>query len=118
FSSRRRHTRWPRDWSSDVCSSDLHQHVVGQHAAVEAVARAVRRSRTDLRDGRRPIGSFIFAGPTGVGKTELARALAATLFGDENALIKLDMSEFMESHHVSRLVGAPPGYVGYDQAGQ
>ncbi|MFL5658156.1 MAG: ATP-dependent Clp protease ATP-binding subunit [Ktedonobacteraceae bacterium] len=97
---------------------ELHQRIVGQHAAVQAVARAVRRSRTDLRDGRRPIGSFIFVGPTGVGKTELGRALAAVLFGNENALIKLDMSEFMESHHVSRLVGAPPGYVGYDQAGQ
>src|SRR5438270_7388452 len=96
----------------------LNQRIVGQHAAVQAVARAVRRSRTDLRDGRRPIGSFIFVGPTGVGKTELGRALAAVLFGNENALIKLDMSEFMESHHVSRLVGAPPGYVGYDQAGQ
>src|SRR5439155_39455 len=97
---------------------ELHQRVIGQHAAVQTVARAVRRSRTNLRDGRRPIGSFIFVGPTGVGKTELARALATTLFGDENALIKLDMSEFMESHHVSRLIGAPPGYVGHDQAGQ
>ncbi|HLZ62115.1 MAG TPA: ATP-dependent Clp protease ATP-binding subunit [Ktedonosporobacter sp.] len=97
---------------------DLHQRIIGQHEAVQAVARAIRRSRTGVRDGRRPIGSFIFVGPTGVGKTELARALAATLFGDENALLKLDMSEFMESHHLSRLLGAPPGYVGYDQAGQ
>ena len=98
--------------------SELHQRVIGQHEAVQAVAKAVRRARTDLRDSRHPIGSFIFVGPTGVGKTELARALAATLFGDENALLKLDMSEFMESHHSSRLIGAPPGYVGYDQAGQ
>ena len=97
---------------------ELHQRVIGQHAAVQTVARAVRRSRTNLRDGRRPIGSFIFVGPIGVGKTELARALATTLFGDENALIKLDMSEFIESHHVSRLIGAPPGYIGHDQAGQ
>lgn len=98
--------------------SELHQRVIGQHEAVQAVAKAVRRARTDLRDSRRPIGSFIFVGSTGVGKTELARALAETLFGDENALLKLDMSEFMESHHASRLIGAPPGYVGYDQAGQ
>lgn len=97
---------------------ELHQRVIGQHEAVQAVAKAVRRSRTDLRDSRRPIGSFIFVGPTGVGKTELARALAASLFGNENALIKLDMSEFMESHSVTRLIGAPPGYIGYDQAGQ
>ncbi len=97
---------------------ELHRRVIGQRNAVEAVARAVRRSRTDIRDSRRPIGSFLFVGPTGVGKTELARALAASLFGDERALIKLDMSEFMESHHVSRLIGAPPGYVGYDQAAQ
>ena len=97
---------------------ELHRRIIGQHEAVQAVAKAVRRSRTNLRDSRRPIGSFIFVGPTGVGKTELARALAATLFGDENALIKLDMSEFMESHHVARLIGAPPGYIGYDQGGQ
>ncbi len=96
----------------------LHQRVIGQHAAVQAVARAIRRSRVDVRDDRRPIGSFIFVGPTGVGKTELARALATTLFGDERALITLDMSEFMESHHVSRLIGAPPGYIGYEQGGQ
>ena len=98
--------------------NDLHRRVIGQDEAVTAVARSVRRSRAELRDRRRPIGSFIFAGPTGVGKTELARALAAALFGSEDALIKLDMSEFMEAHHAARLVGAPPGYVGYDQAGQ
>ncbi|HEV2662883.1 MAG TPA: ATP-dependent Clp protease ATP-binding subunit, partial [Ktedonobacteraceae bacterium] len=97
---------------------DLHRRVVGQHEAVQAVAKAVRRSRTDIRDGRRPIGSFLFVGPSGVGKTELAHALASSLFGDERALLKLDMSEFMESHHVSRLIGSPPGYLGYDQPGQ
>ena len=97
---------------------ELHRRVIGQDEAVKAVARAVRRSRAELRDPRRPIGSFIFVGPTGVGKTELARALAAALFGSEDAMIKLDMSEFMEGHHVARLVGAPPGYVGYDRAGQ
>ncbi len=97
---------------------ELHKRVIGQHEAVEAVAKAVRRSRTNVRDNHRPIGSFLFVGPTGVGKTELARALAGTLFGDESALLKLDMSEFMESHNASRLVGAPPGYVGYDSAGQ
>lgn len=96
----------------------LRQRVIAQDEAVSAVARAVRRSRADLRDRRRPIGTFIFAGPTGVGKTELARTLAAALFGSEDALVKLDMSEFMERHNSARLVGAPPGYVGYDQAGQ
>ena len=98
--------------------AELHKRVIGQDEAVQAVARSVRRSRAELRDRRRPIGSFIFVGPTGVGKTELARALAASLFGSEDALIKIDMSEFMESHQAARLVGAPPGYVGYDQAGQ
>jgi ATP-dependent Clp protease ATP-binding subunit ClpC len=97
---------------------ELHRRVIGQDEAVTAVARAVRRSRAELRDPRRPIGSFVFVGPTGVGKTELARALAGALFGTDDAMIKLDMSEFMEGHHAARLVGAPPGYVGYDQAGQ
>src|SRR5579884_1872950 len=97
---------------------ELHKRVIGQDEAVNAVAAAVRRSRASLRDPRRPIGSFIFVGPTGVGKTELARSLAAALFGSEDALIKIDMSEFMEHHNAARLVGAPPGYVGYDQAGQ
>ena len=97
---------------------ELHKRVIGQHEAVCAVASAIRRSRTSLRDPRRPIGSFIFVGPTGVGKTELARTLAATLFSSEDAMLKLDMSEFMESHNSARLVGSPPGYVGYQQAGQ
>ncbi|MCX7781172.1 MAG: ATP-dependent Clp protease ATP-binding subunit [Negativicutes bacterium] len=96
----------------------LHKRVVGQEEAVKAVARAVRRARAGLKDPKRPIGSFIFLGPTGVGKTELARALAEALFGDENAMIRLDMSEYMEKHTVSRLVGAPPGYVGYEEGGQ
>ncbi len=97
---------------------ELHRRIIGQDEAVTAVARAVRRSRAELRDPRRPIGSFVFVGPTGVGKTELARALAGALFGSDDAMIKLDMSEFMEGHNAARLVGAPPGYVGYDQAGQ
>lgn len=96
----------------------LHQRVIGQHDAVTAVAKAVRRARSGLKDPKRPIGSFIFLGPTGVGKTELARALAQALFGDEDAMIRLDMSEYMEKHTVSRLVGAPPGYVGYEEGGQ
>lgn len=96
----------------------LHQRVIGQEEAVEAVSRAVRRARAGLKDPKRPIGSFIFLGPTGVGKTELAKALAESLFGDENAMIRIDMSEYMERHTVSRLVGAPPGYVGYDEGGQ
>ncbi len=96
----------------------LHQRVIGQNEAVEAVSRAVRRARAGLKDPKRPIGSFIFLGPTGVGKTELAKALAESIFGDENAMIRIDMSEYMERHTVSRLVGAPPGYVGYDEGGQ
>lgn len=98
--------------------ADLHARVIGQDEAVTAVARAVRRSRTGMGDARRPVGSFLFLGPTGVGKTELARSLADRLFDDENAVIRFDMSEFGERHTVSRLVGAPPGYVGYDEAGQ
>lgn len=96
----------------------LHQRVVGQEEAVKAVARAVRRARAGLKDPKRPVGSFIFLGPTGVGKTELARALAEALFNDEEAMVRLDMSEYMEKHAVSRLMGAPPGYVGYDEGGQ
>ncbi|MCP1501977.1 ATP-dependent Clp protease ATP-binding subunit ClpC [Curtobacterium herbarum] len=98
--------------------SELHDRVVGQDDAVRAIAKAVRRSRTGMGDPRRPVGSFLFLGPTGVGKTELAKALAASLFGDESAMLRFDMSEFGERHTVSRLVGAPPGYVGYDEAGQ
>src|SRR6266699_2196960 len=97
---------------------DLRKRVVGQDEALAAVSRAVRRNRVGLRDPKRPIGSFIFLGPTGVGKTELARALAAFLFDDEDALIRVDMSEYMEKFSVSRLVGAPPGYVGYEEGGQ
>ncbi|MDQ0095154.1 ATP-dependent Clp protease ATP-binding subunit [Paeniglutamicibacter psychrophenolicus] len=97
---------------------ELHERVVGQDDAVAAVAKAVRRSRTGLGDEGKPVGSFLFLGPTGVGKTELAKALAASLFGDESAMVRFDMSEFGERHTVSRLVGAPPGYVGYDEAGQ
>lgn len=97
---------------------DLHKRVIGQDEAVVAVSKAVRRARAGLKDPKRPIGSFLFLGPTGVGKTELARALAVALFGDETAMIRLDMSEYMEKHTVSRLVGAPPGYVGYEEGGQ
>ena len=97
---------------------ELHARVVGQEEAVVAIAEAVRRSRAGLGDPNRPVGSFLFLGPTGVGKTELARALAEALFGDENLMVRFDMSEFQERHTVSRLVGAPPGYVGYDEAGQ
>ena len=96
----------------------LHQRVIGQDEAVEAVANALRRARTGLQDPDRPIGSFVFLGPTGVGKTELARALAEFMFDDERAMVRLDMSEYQERHTVSRLVGAPPGYVGYDEGGQ
>ena len=96
----------------------LHERVVGQDEAVEAVANAIRRSRAGLSDPNRPIGSFLFLGPTGVGKTELARALAEYLFDDERAIVRVDMSEYQERHTVSRLVGAPPGYVGYEEGGQ
>jgi ATP-dependent Clp protease ATP-binding subunit ClpB len=96
----------------------LHERVVGQDEAVSAVANALRRARTGLQDPDRPIGSFVFLGPTGVGKTELARALAEFMFDDEKATIRIDMSEYQERHTVSRLVGAPPGYVGYDEGGQ
>ena len=98
--------------------STLHERVVGQDEAVSAVANAIRRSRAGLSDPNRPIGSFLFLGPTGVGKTELARALAEFLFDDERAMVRIDMSEYSEKHTVSRLVGAPPGYVGYDEGGQ
>ncbi|MDQ1513365.1 MAG: ATP-dependent Clp protease ATP-binding subunit ClpC [Microbacteriaceae bacterium] len=98
--------------------SQLHQRVVGQDDAVAAIAKAVRRNRTGMGDPRRPVGSFLFLGPTGVGKTESAKALAGALFGDEKAMLRFDMSEFGERHTVSRLIGAPPGYVGYDEAGQ
>ena len=96
---------------------ELHQRVVGQHDAIQAISRAIRRSRAGLKDPRRPIGSFIFSGPTGVGKTELARSLAEFLFADREALIRVDMSEYMEKFSVSRLIGAPPGYVGYEDSG-
>ena len=98
--------------------SILHERIVGQDEAVSAVARAIRRGRVGLKDPKRPIGSFIFLGPTGVGKTELCKALAEAMFGDENAMVRFDMSEYMEKHTVSRMVGSPPGYVGYDEGGQ
>jgi ATP-dependent Clp protease ATP-binding subunit ClpC len=97
---------------------ELHGRVVGQEEAVRAVSDAIRRSRAGLKDPNRPVGSFIFVGPTGVGKTELSKALAETVFGDENALIRVDMSEYMEKHSVSKMVGSPPGYVGFDEEGQ
>ena len=96
----------------------LHKRVIGQDEAVKAVSRAIRRGRVGLKDPKRPIGSFLFLGPTGVGKTELCKALAEAMFGDENAMIRIDMSEYMEKHTVSRLIGSPPGYVGYDEGGQ
>src|SRR5690606_37896387 len=96
----------------------LHQRIIGQREAVAAVSDAIRRARSGLKDPRRPIGSFIFLGSSGVGKTELAKALAEFLFDDEDALLRVDMSEYREGHTVSRLFGAPPGYVGYDQGGQ
>ena len=96
----------------------LHERIVGQNEAVTAVAKAIRRGRVGLKDPNRPVGSFIFLGPTGVGKTELCKALAQAMFGDENAMIRFDMSEFMEKHTVSKLIGSPPGYVGHDEGGQ
>lgn len=98
--------------------AELHQRVIGQDEAIEAVSDAVRRSRAGLQDPKRPIGSFLFLGTTGVGKTELAKALAEFLFDDETMMTRIDMSEYQEKHSVSRLVGAPPGYVGYDEGGQ
>ena len=97
---------------------ELHKRIIGQEDAVGAVSQTIRRTRAGLKDPKRPSGSFIFLGPTGVGKTELAKTLAEFLFGDENSLIALDMSEYMEKHTVSRLVGSPPGYVGYEEGGQ
>jgi ATP-dependent Clp protease ATP-binding subunit ClpC len=96
----------------------LHERVIGQQAAIDAVSEAIRRARAGLKDPNRPIGSFLFLGPTGVGKTELARALAQFLFDDPDAMVRIDMSEYMEKHSVARLIGAPPGYVGYDEGGQ
>ena len=96
----------------------LHERVIGQNEAVEAVSRAIRRGRVGLKDPSRPIGSFLFLGPTGVGKTELSKALAESLFGDDNALIRIDMSEYMEPHSISKLIGSPPGYVGFEEGGQ
>jgi ATP-dependent Clp protease ATP-binding subunit ClpB len=101
-----------------VMEERLHRRVVGQDEAVEAVSNAVRRSRSGLQDPQRPIGSFLFLGPTGVGKTELCKALAEIMFDDEHAMVRLDMSEFMEKHTVSRLIGAPPGYIGYEEGGK
>jgi ATP-dependent Clp protease ATP-binding subunit ClpB len=101
-----------------VMEDRIHQRLVGQDEAVDAVANAVRRSRSGLQDPNRPIGSFLFLGPTGVGKTELCKALAEVMFDDENAMVRVDMSEFMERHTVSRLIGAPPGYVGYEEGGK
>ena len=98
--------------------TELHKRVVGQNEAIEAVAKAIRRGRVGLKDPKRPIGSFLFLGPTGVGKTELSKALAEVLFGNENAMVRVDMSEFMEPHSVSKLIGSPPGYVGFDEGGQ
>ncbi|MBQ1594388.1 MAG: AAA family ATPase, partial [Ruminococcus sp.] len=96
----------------------LHERVVGQDEAVTSIAKAIRRGRVGLKDPKRPVGSFIFLGPTGVGKTELCKALAQAMFGDENAMLRLDMSEYMEKHTVSKLIGSPPGYVGFDEGGQ
>ena len=96
----------------------LHKKVIGQDEAVKAVSSAVRRARVGLKDPDKPVGTFIFVGPTGVGKTYLAKALSEALFGDEDSMIRIDMSEYMEKHSVSRLIGSPPGYVGYDEGGQ
>src|SRR5690625_1463903 len=96
----------------------LHNRIIGQSEAVTSISQAIRRARAGLKDPKRPVGSFIFLGPTGVGKTELARALAEVMFGDEDSMIRVDMSEYMERHSTSRLVGAPPGYVGYEESGQ
>ena len=101
-----------------MLESILHGRVVGQEEAVTAVSRAIRRGRVGLKDPKRPIGSFLFLGPTGVGKTELCKALAEAMFGTENALIRVDMSEYMEKHSVSKMIGSPPGYVGYEEGGQ
>ena len=97
---------------------ELHKRIIGQNEAIAAVSKAIRRTRSGLKDPKRPSGSFIFLGPSGVGKTETAKALAEFLFGDEDSLIQIDMSEYMEKHTVSRLIGSPPGYVGYDEGGQ
>jgi ATP-dependent Clp protease ATP-binding subunit ClpC len=97
---------------------ELHKRVIGQEEAIKAISQSIRRSRTGLKDPKKPVGSFIFLGPTGVGKTELARALAEFLFGNEESLVRIDMSEYMEKFSVSRLIGAPPGYVGYEEGGQ
>ena len=110
-------------YTSDAADDSLRvdlggRRIIGQDEAINTVAKAVRRARAGLKDPRRPIGVFIFLGPTGVGKTELARALAEFMFGSEDALVRLDMSEFMERHTVARLVGAPPGYIGYEEGGQ
>lgn len=96
----------------------LHERVVGQDEAVTSIARAIRRGRVGLKDPKRPIGSFLFLGPTGVGKTELSKTLADAMFGNENSLIRVDMSEYMEKHSVSKMIGSPPGYVGYEEGGQ
>ena len=95
----------------------LHRRVVGQDEAVTSVAKAIRRGRVGLKDPKRPIGSFLFLGPTGVGKTELCKALAEAMFGDESAMLRVDMSEYMEKHTTSKLIGSPPGYIGYDDGG-
>src|ERR1051326_6397777 len=97
---------------------ELHKRVIGQEVAITAVSKAIRRSRAGIKDPKRPAGSVIFLGPSGVGKTELARTLAEFLFGDEESMVRIDMSEYMEKHAVSRLVGSPPGYIGYDEGGQ